>query len=198
MPSGPAACGKPSQRDATGPEEDQSATMLPKDIHPAALPPRQLLAECQMRRLRRGGPGGQHRNKVETAVVLVHLPTGVQAEANERRSQAANRSEALRRLRANLALAIRRPLTPGGCPSDAWRARCTPGGAIRIRPDHEDFPILLAEALDVIAACDNDLHRAADTLGCTVSQLVKFVQKEPRAMTRINQQRQSRGQSPLK
>ena len=37
-------------------------------IHPAALPFDALLKECEVRRLRRSGPGGQHRNKVETAV----------------------------------------------------------------------------------------------------------------------------------
>jgi protein subunit release factor B len=75
--------------------------------HPAATRPEQLLAECEARRLRRSGPGGQHRNKVETAVSLRHLPTGVCAEANERRSQAQNRSTALFRLRVNLALVNR-------------------------------------------------------------------------------------------
>ena len=66
--------------------------------HPAAASPEQLWAECEARRLRRSGPGGQHRNKVETAVSLRHLSTGVCAEASERRSQAQNRSVALFRL----------------------------------------------------------------------------------------------------
>src|SRR5262249_27924451 len=42
--------------------------------HPAARAPDALLAECEVRRTRRSGPGGQNRNKVETAVVLRHLP----------------------------------------------------------------------------------------------------------------------------
>ncbi|MFN5707736.1 MAG: peptide chain release factor family protein, partial [Planctomycetota bacterium] len=59
--------------------------------HPASLPEEKLLADCDVVRTRRGGPGGQHRNKVETAVVITHRPSGVSAEANERRSQAENR-----------------------------------------------------------------------------------------------------------
>ena len=53
--------------------------------HPALCKIEQLRDECEVRFQRRSGPGGQHRNKVETAVILIHAPTGVKAEANERR-----------------------------------------------------------------------------------------------------------------
>ena len=51
--------------------------MVEPNEHPATASPEQLIAECDIRRLRRSGPGGQHRNKVETAISLHHLPTGV-------------------------------------------------------------------------------------------------------------------------
>ncbi|GHO42386.1 peptide chain release factor family protein [Ktedonospora formicarum] len=49
-----------------------------------------------------GGPGGQHRNKVESGVRLIHRPSGVTATATERRSQYANREAAFERLAERL------------------------------------------------------------------------------------------------
>ena len=142
--------------------------------HPAASTPEQLWAQCEVRRLRGSGPGGQHRNKVETAVNLRHQPTGVRAEANERRSQAQNRSLALFRLRVNVALEVRRPCGPDYVPSPLWQSRCG-GGVLKVSASHDDFPALLAEVLDVLAALNADPKRAAGVLGCTPSQLVRLL-----------------------
>jgi protein subunit release factor A len=68
-----------------------------------------LAAECEETFFVGGGPGGQHRNKSETAVRLVHAPTGVTVTATERRSQAQNRAAALERLRARLQALAARP-----------------------------------------------------------------------------------------
>src|SRR6202161_2135061 len=78
--------------------------------HPAALDPELLAAECDFRATRRSGPGGQNRNKVETAVILTHRPTGISAQASERRTQGENRRVALHRLRLELAMMVRRPI----------------------------------------------------------------------------------------
>jgi ribosome-associated protein len=51
---------------------------------------------------RSSGPGGQRKNKVQTAVRLKHLPSGLTVIATEHRSQAENRKLAFERLRARL------------------------------------------------------------------------------------------------
>lgn len=160
-------------------------------LHPARIPIPDLLADCEIQRTRRCGPGGQHRNKVETAVVIEHKPSGIRGEGSERRSQDQNRQVAIHRLRVKLALELRTP-EPQGV-STLWQAR-TVGGEISVNSEHEDFPALLSEALDAIAKVTFDLNAAAEELGVTSSQLVKFLKKEPMAFALVNRERQLRGE----
>jgi len=167
---------------------------MTSELHPAALPLDELLRECEVRRTRRSGPGGQHRNKVETAIVLTHTPSGIAAEANERRSQAENQQMAFFRLRLKLALALRTPVT---APSDRWQARVRKG-RLAVNPEHDDFPALLAEALDHLAAENYDVATVAARLGVSSSQLVGLLRREPAALHQLNVERGRLGLRSMK
>jgi protein subunit release factor B len=61
-----------------------------------------LERDCDVEFFIAGGPGGQHRNKVETGVRLLHRPSGITVTATERRSQYANREMAFERMAERL------------------------------------------------------------------------------------------------
>ena len=165
--------------------------------HPACGDVQRLLEDCDIRRTRASGPGGQHRNKVETAVEITHRPTGLVSLAYERRSQEQNRKVAVFRMRLQLATFHRCVTSAIVEPSTLWQTRCR-NQRILCNPDHEDFPAMIAEAMDAVYAKDYDIRPAAAALGCSNSQLVRFLAKAPAALSHVNGARQQIGLRQLK
>jgi len=68
-----------------------------------------LLRQCRVQVFRGSGPGGQGVNTSDSAVRLVHEPSGITIVARNERSQLMNKRAALKRLRYQLEAANYRP-----------------------------------------------------------------------------------------
>jgi len=92
------------------PETEKSGRVHTSTASVAVLPIRKKSkieikpADLQMEFSRSGGAGGQNVNKVETAVRIVHLPTGIDVRSTSERSQLKNREKAMSILIAKLEL----------------------------------------------------------------------------------------------
>jgi len=150
-----------------------------------------LQRQVEMEFTRTRGPGGQHRNKVESGVRLRHRATGVVVTAGERRSQHENRAAALRRLRAALALEVRAPAVARGglardlaalVASDRWPS---------LTPKMPGYWRLAARVLDRLAADGARVSDSAHALEISTASLVKFLTTDSdlwQAALRLRQQ----------
>lgn len=72
------------------PELDESINIDIKDV------------DLEMQTFTSGGPGGQHQNKTQSGVRLIHKPTNIRAESRTERSQHKNKANAMALLKARL------------------------------------------------------------------------------------------------
>jgi len=156
------------------------------------LEPAELLEQCREERYRASGPGGQRRNKVETAVRLRHLPSGVVSQAEEARSLAENRKRAVRRLSERIALNCRAPfdLAEPSLPPEFVEHRR--GGSFAINQRNQSYPLVVAIVLDALVAAEGSYARAARALGLTTSQLIRFLEADREVWRMVKTVRETR------
>ncbi|MDI7261456.1 MAG: peptide chain release factor-like protein [Thermodesulfobacteriota bacterium] len=76
--------------------------------HKYDIDPEILKKQAIVETYRSSGPGGQRKNKTETAVRLKHLPSGITVTATEHRLQSQNLNQAFERLQKRL-MKLNRP-----------------------------------------------------------------------------------------
>jgi len=69
---------------------------------------KKLLAECAMQAFKASGKGGQHVQKTDSAVRLIHIPSGIRVTSQQERSQYLNKKICVEKIRKKLALRARK------------------------------------------------------------------------------------------
>lgn len=173
-----------------------------RDLNDAALQD-----QCRIDLFRGPGPGGQKRNKTSNSVRLTHRPTGIAVIAGESRSLTENKTRALKRLKMQLALQLRRTIDPRGWEPPTWMQRVVapaaknlPGAGLRLQISyrHPDYFRLVGLALDLIDSLNGSVSDAAALLGISTSSLAKFLADDSHLWTAANKIRANHHQPPLK
>ena len=90
------------EHDRHGRVHSSTTTVAVLDARPSTTPPDIRPGDLRWQICCSGGPGGQHVNKTASAVIVTHLPSGLQIRADRHREQGRNRADAIERLRARI------------------------------------------------------------------------------------------------
>lgn len=160
-----------------------------------------LIAQSEVDRYRASGPGGQHRNKTESAVRLRHKPSGVSAIGEDSRSQAENKLHAVRRLRSAIALEVREPVPLEGYVPSPRLAALIAGGTAPLGAKTKvtgAYWAAMAELLDLLVAGDLEIATTAQRLGITTGALSKMLLHDEQVGRVVNDLRRAKGMRPLR
>ena len=160
-----------------------------------------LIAQCKVDRYRASGPGGQHRNKTESAVRLRHKLSGVQAIGEDSRSQSENKLHAVRRLRSAIALEVREPVALETFTPSARLAAFVAAGTAPLGAKTKltgEYWAAIAELLDLLVANQLEIGTSAQRLGITTGALSKLLLHDDQVGRVVNDLRRAKGMRPLR
>jgi len=172
--------------------------VLPPAPDYVALDDQTLLGQCEIHTVRGTGPGGQKRNKTESAVRMLHRPTGLLAQSDATRSQHKNRELALRRLRQRLALEIRRPVRlESYAPPPELASYLELRGHVPGRHAGGDL-VAVARLLDLFVALECSVSDTAGRLRVSTGLLSKLLLADPALAQTVGALRAARGLRTLR
>jgi hypothetical protein len=146
-----------------------------------------LSAECSRDDLSGGGAGGQKRDRKFSGVRLRHALSGVAVVSTVSRSRSRNESDALGKLRMEIALSVR--CEPPAEQSALSAAFSSATGRLR--------PTVLADAFDVLAARGFRVGDAARDMGISTGRLVRVLSRDKTVWRKLNEFRAAAGLGPL-
>ncbi len=163
----------------------------------------QLLKCCDVHIYKASGPGGQHRNKVSSAVRLRHRETGINATANDSRSQHTNRTQAMRRLRMNISTKLRSPIDLESsvippvlkeCIFTPKKPNNTTDATSRLGIGRKDarFWEVAAILLDMLDAAQGQLGIVARKLNISTGNLTKILKSDRHLLAATQEIRKNR------
>ena len=160
-----------------------------------------LIAQCEVDRYRASGPGGQHRNKTESAVRLRHKLSGVSAIGEDSRSQSENKLHAVRRLRAAIALEVREPVAIETFVPSARLAAFIAAGTAPLGAKTKltgEYWASIGELLDLLVAGQLEIAATAQRLGITTGAMSKMLLHDDAVARVVNDMRRAKGMRPLR
>lgn len=160
-----------------------------------------LIAQSEVDRYRASGPGGQHRNKTESAVRLRHKLTGVTAIGEDSRSQSENKLHAVRRLRAAIALEVREPVAIETYVPSARLAAFVAAGTAPLGAKTRltgEYWTAIGELLDLLVAGQLEIGATAQRLGITTGAMSKLLLHDDHVARVVNDLRRAKGMRPLR
>ncbi len=160
----------------------------------------ELLKECEIKRYQASGPGGQKRNRVYSAVRIVHTGSGISVTAASHRESARNQNEAVEKLRLALALSFN---TRGmqEADVDGFPIVCPPGWPVfrsKVNAHSRHYPNFVYLSLCGLKYYRGHIGDCALSLGVSTSALIRLFKQHKQVWQTAQDIRELYGLGPLK
>ena len=145
----------------------------------------EFLKYCLIDFYKARGPGGQKKNKTESAVRLTLKESQISATAAEDRQQSVNRTKAVKRLKLQIAFEER-------LPPEQW------SGQLDMNPSNKNYPLFCAILIDHCVEQNWQISSVATHYGLSTGKLIKILATSDTLWQEVNRQRAKLGHKPLK